>query len=270
MILKGSRFIAWASQGASLHAHSNLACPVRFFMRNWEVVDGVRVCLKCGNNDPREWTSRLAKGKKVRNSWGKMVTRCYDPKSSSYPEYGGRGIRVHPAWRKSWLPFVRYLGLPPTKDHSIDRLDNDRGYEPGNVRWATQRQQMRNRRWALTVELDGRRMQFNDACDELGMPAVVRQSWAAGAIWGFMPFRLRIAGESVEAGKGAMNQVTPRCAARTRLSKRRGPGPQNVWRRRNKGILESGIRLVSGLGGLVKGDCTNSGTDPHPGNDPYS
>lgn len=75
-----------------------------------------------------------------------MVQRCHNPRHHRYPLYGARGIAVCDRWRESFEDFLADVGPRPSPKHSIDRIDNDRGYEPGNVRWATQREQMRNTR----------------------------------------------------------------------------------------------------------------------------
>jgi hypothetical protein len=77
-----------------------------------------------------------------------MMARCYTSTDPKYPSYGGRGIRVHDAWHDvvtfcDWI--AANLGPCPPR-HSLDRINNDRGYEPGNVRWATASEQMANRR----------------------------------------------------------------------------------------------------------------------------
>lgn len=73
-----------------------------------------------------------------------IVQRCTNPKLPYWKNYGGRGIRIYEPWRKSFQAFFEYVGPRPSKHHSLDRIDNDRGYEPGNVRWATRMQQARN------------------------------------------------------------------------------------------------------------------------------
>ena len=80
------------------------------------------------------------------NIWVHMKERCYSPKHRSYEYYGGRGIQVCARWRKSFINFFADVGRRPSKRHSIDRVDNDGNYEPGNVRWATKKQQIANRR----------------------------------------------------------------------------------------------------------------------------
>ena len=79
-------------------------------------------------------------------AWSHIKSRCYNPKVPCYPRYGGRGIRVCDEWLGSFTAFLRNVGRAPSPKHSIDRVDNARGYEPGNVRWATATEQSRNRR----------------------------------------------------------------------------------------------------------------------------
>lgn len=78
--------------------------------------------------------------------WRGMTQRCHNPNNKAFRHYGARGISVCPEWRKSFEKFRDYMGERPSPKHSIDRIDNDGNYEPGNVRWATQKQQVQNRR----------------------------------------------------------------------------------------------------------------------------
>lgn len=78
--------------------------------------------------------------------WAAMKSRCSNPKQISFPNYGGRGIAVCERWQQSFEAFLADMGRKPTPKHSIDRIDNDGNYEPGNCRWATAKEQRSNQR----------------------------------------------------------------------------------------------------------------------------
>lgn len=89
-------------------------------------------------------------------AWVHMKQRCSNKKKREYEHYGGRGIKVHPGWQTSFLAFLRDVGPRPSVKHSLDRIDVNGDYEPGNVRWATQQEQKENTRVVRMVTLDGR------------------------------------------------------------------------------------------------------------------
>lgn len=80
-------------------------------------------------------------------AWHSMIQRCGNPKAGNFERYGGRGIKVCNRWKASYVDFLADVGRKPSARHSLDRHpDNDGNYEPGNVRWATGKEQQANRR----------------------------------------------------------------------------------------------------------------------------
>ena len=115
------------------------------------------------------------------NVWRVMLQRCHSPKAKDFPNYGGRGIKVCDAWRRSFVAFYRHVGDRPSPAHSIDRIDNDGDYGPGNVRWATPQEQARNCRTTRRIEYQGRSFALPDLADQFGIsPALLRSRLDAG------------------------------------------------------------------------------------------
>jgi hypothetical protein len=99
-----------------------------------------------------------------------MKARCHSPNATGYHNYGGRGISVFPEWIKSFEAFARDVGPPPSKAHSLDRFPDTNGnYQPGNVRWATKKEQLRNQRKNISVTVDGRKMSLAEAVELKGL-----------------------------------------------------------------------------------------------------
>lgn len=86
--------------------------------------------------------------------WSGIIARCTKPRIKNYHNYGGRGITVCERWR-SFDAFFTDMGPRPSPKHSVDRIDNDRGYSPDNCRWSTKREQLRNTRRNVNITIDG-------------------------------------------------------------------------------------------------------------------
>lgn len=89
--------------------------------------------------------------------WAAMKQRCQNPRNSRYHRYGGRGITVCPEWLDSFDAFLAHVGPRPSKGYSLERINNNGNYEPGNVKWATHQQQALNR--STTRAKDGNAIQ---------------------------------------------------------------------------------------------------------------
>lgn len=105
----------------------------------------------------------------LRYRWVEMKNRCHRPERKDWHRYGGRGIIVCERWRSSLADFAKDVGEPPFPGAQLDRIDNDGNYTPGNVRWATSREQARNVKTNVWVEVDGVRLIWKDWAKRLGV-----------------------------------------------------------------------------------------------------
>lgn len=111
-------------------------------------------CRSCGclQKQTRDGRFRLAHGDSrggqapEYNSWCLMKSRCSNPKNNRYYTHGARGIKVCERWLHSYENFLSDMGRKPSRRHSIDRIDNEGNYEPGNCKWSTPSEQAFNRR----------------------------------------------------------------------------------------------------------------------------
>lgn len=101
-------------------------------------------------------------------SWTAMKTRCNNPNHSSYHRYGGRGISVCARWADDFTAFLADMG-PRPEGMCIERVDNNGNYEPGNCRWATAKQQSRNKVTNRVVQIGGTRRTLAEWADVYGL-----------------------------------------------------------------------------------------------------
>ena len=98
-----------------------------------------------------------------------MLSRCYRQTDISYPDYGGRGIKVCDKWRESFWNFVADIPPKPSSSHQLDRRDNDGDYEPENVRWLSSAKQNQNKRNSRFLTVDERTQTLGEWALEKGI-----------------------------------------------------------------------------------------------------
>ena len=97
-----------------------------------------------------------------------MIARCYNPRNTRYPSYGGRGIRVCERWLGSFANYLEDMGRCPP-GCSIDRIDNNGDYEQSNCRWATLKQQARNKTTTRIVIWNGEALPLSEWGERTGL-----------------------------------------------------------------------------------------------------
>lgn len=103
------------------------------------------------------------------NIWHSAISRCKNKNNISYKFYGGRGISMSDEWASSFETFFSDMGQRPSNKHSLDRIDNNRGYEKGNCRWATRKEQARNTRACIILEYNGIKGTLKALCEHFGV-----------------------------------------------------------------------------------------------------
>ena len=143
-------------------------------------------CLECatqsGTSKKRvHGGSSRAGSTQLYRCWKNVKQRCLNPSSPAYSYYGGRGVTMHPDWAEDFVKFAADVGAPPSAVHTLDRKDNNRGYEPGNTRWATRKEQSVNRRNVISANIGGVTKTLVEWCNEYNVkPGTVRQRVRAG------------------------------------------------------------------------------------------
>lgn len=125
------------------------------------------ICRQCRTCSGR-WSTHV-----LGHTWYSMIHRCHVVHSTSYFWYGARGIAVYPPWRKSFPLFASYIEEtlgPRPKGKTLDRIDNDGNYCPGNLKWSTSKEQTRNTRRSLWVAYKGQTKCLAAWVEETGIP----------------------------------------------------------------------------------------------------
>lgn len=169
------------NQKTCIRCHFSLPATPEFFPIGRGYVDGLQsYCKSCKREVSRAWREqnrerhrelcrRWNRARSVEYlAWSAMIERCYNHKAKAYKHYGARGIAVCERWF-AFESFLADMGPRPTPTYSLDRIDNNGNYEPGNCRWTTRTTQMRNTRVNHFLELNGERRTIAEWCEKLGM-----------------------------------------------------------------------------------------------------
>jgi hypothetical protein len=108
----------------------------------------------------------------LRRIWSNMRNRCYNPNATQYKWYGGRGIQVCDEWGtfdRFESDVLRLIGPRPSTNYTLDRIDNNGNYEPSNIRWATQSEQVRNSSTVRLITIDGETKCLQAWADDSGV-----------------------------------------------------------------------------------------------------
>ena len=134
-------------------------CGNECFVQSTSLITGKTKSCGCLEDESRK-NARITHHMsytKIYKVWQGMRKRCFSTYHKNYKDYGGRGITVCDAWNKDFQVFYDYVSKLPhfgEEGYSIDRINNDGNYEPGNVRWATRKEQANNRRIRNGVKYD--------------------------------------------------------------------------------------------------------------------
>jgi hypothetical protein len=109
-------------------------------------------------------------------SWCAMKHRCNNPENQDWEHYGGRGIKVCKRWEKSFRSFLADMGPQPPGQNTIERVNSDKDYKPSNCRWASQKEQTRNKRTTKRIEHNGETLTVGEWAERLGLSYSVLQS----------------------------------------------------------------------------------------------
>ena len=109
-------------------------------------------------------------------AWDAMKQRCYNTNHRSYHNYGGRGIYVCRRWRKSFENFIKDIGKRPSKNHSLDRINNSLCYLPFNCKWSTRTEQNRNNRHNRIIPFNGESFCMSKWAEKYKIPYAILSS----------------------------------------------------------------------------------------------
>ena len=177
-VADGTRFGAWTflGFGEGYRYRVRCICGEDREVRSQDLRNGLSSSCGCLADPPNlagigrsNITHGTDYGSKLYRTWRNAKNRVFNPSAEKYATYGSKGIDMDPEWASSFEKFAAHLGEPPSPKHSLDRIDNTKGYWPGNIRWATVREQIANRSNTLRITFEGRTLPLTEWCEMLGL-----------------------------------------------------------------------------------------------------
>lgn len=170
--------------GDALWSCRCLVCGKKHDAPSRKVKLGSACSIKCGVSASN--TARSKHGEHKHPDylrWRGIKNRCYLPKSTAYHRYGGRGVKMHPPWIDDYQAFASYIRSLPNyglEGVTLDRINNDGHYEPGNLRWATWKQQAVNRENNVYLEVFGMKKTLSEWAEFSGLGRTLIDRYYAG------------------------------------------------------------------------------------------
>jgi hypothetical protein len=158
-------------------------CGSEVVLRAQRISEGQSTCsIRCGVTESNAKRTKHGMWKSPEyNVWYGVKERCLNPNCAHWHRYGGRGITMCAEWRDDFQSFFDHIGPRPSTRHSLDRVDNDKGYEPGNVRWATKKEQARNRSDNVLYTYNGETKTLVEWAEHFGLKnSQLRTRWYKG------------------------------------------------------------------------------------------
>lgn len=163
------------TKGKIAYWHCRCDCGKAWVVRGHNLRRGGTTSCGCLNRE-RITKHGMSRGSREYDAWCLMKSRCNSQKHVSYANYGGRGIKVCEEWSE-FLRFLEDVGPAPSQHHELDRIDNDGDYERGNVRWATRKQQSRNKRTTRLITYEGETLCVQDWSNRFAVADSTLRQW---------------------------------------------------------------------------------------------
>lgn len=182
-IIIGERFGKWTVIGAEQSRKTVKYCKVECDCGTISIVRFARLysgdslgCQPCCCIGNKNGVTHGYSKKSEYRIWIEIKSRCFNPKKPEYHYYGGRGITMHGPWIHDFISFYNHIGPRPSLKYSVDRINNNGNYEPGNIRWATREEQVNNTRSNVVMTIDNTNYTFMQACNKFDLK-VGRVNW---------------------------------------------------------------------------------------------